>query len=920
MSKVTNSKASNLNAPAQHKTGFYSLLNWTRIIPNMKKGLLLLFLLLGASLQATHNRAGEITYRWINGLTYEVTITTYTRACQLCADRCELSISWGDGSGDTLPRANGPSIVCATARDGEIIDPLNQIRKNIYIGTHTYDAPGIYTIVMEDRNRNAGISNILNSDQVPFFIETELFISPSLGTNSSPIFTNPPVERGCVGKRFEHNGGVFDPDGDSLAYRLVLSKAQNGDPIQTIYDPQYVQDSVKIDPYTGLLYWDLPRNVGQFNFAFEVTEYRKNSAGRWVRIGYVTRDMQVDIEDCGNNPPVVNPVGPFCVEAGTSINFSVTATDVDGDDLILEAFGGPFAVATPTATFPEVNGPEPLTGFFNWNTRCFHVRKQPYLVSFKATDQPPDPNDIALSDIYTTEITVIAPAPKNPTAQAEGFNIRLDWDRSICGNAEGYLIYRREASYGFVPGICETGVPDYTGYSFLDSLGAITEISYLDTSNIEIGKEYCYMVVAYFPDEAQSYASEEFCASLPLNLPLITKVDVESTDVNTGVIGIEWIEAPEFDSTLYPPPYRLELWGASENAAVFSQLSTVNNLDAGSFSHQSLNTQNEAYRYRLDVYAGPNLDFVGSGPLASSVFNTPNSGDRSVNLNFDFDTPWQNQRFVIYRESPTGSGNFDSIGESFVPSYTDTGLVNGENYCYYAESIGRYTASDSLPMPLVNRSQVACALARDTTAPCVPQFAMTNVCPDTIYFTWRLGQGPDCRNDVSRINIYFRTGENGFGSTPFLSIPATGDSTIQFVNDGSIFGCYAITAVDDADQDPGGVANESAFSEELCIESCFAIRFPNVFSPNGDGVNEAFLPIEIEQVATLEIEIYSRWGNLIYQTNDLDDFATNGWDGTVQASGGLAPDGVYYYICRYTAESIGPASQQTASGFVHLFR
>lgn len=886
----------------------------------MKKGLLLFFLFISISLTATHNRAGEITYRWINGLTYEVTITTYTRACQLCADRCELTLQWGDGSADTIPRSNGPSIVCANARDGEIIDPLNQIRKNTYVGIHTYDAPGIYTIVMEDRNRNAGISNILNSDQVPFYIETELFISPSLGANSSPVFTNAPVERGCVGKRFEHNGGAFDPDGDSLAYRLVFSRAQNGDPIQTIYDPQYVQDSVKIDPYTGLLYWDVPLNVGQYNFAFEVLEYRKNNQGRYVRIGYVTRDLQVDIEDCGNNPPEVNPIGPFCVEAGTPLNFNVTATDIDGDDLTLEAFGGPFAVQTPRATFPEVNGPEPLTGFFNWNTRCFHVRKQPYQVSFKATDMPPDPNDISLSDIYTTEILVIAPAPKNPSAQAEGFDLRLNWDRSICGEAEGYLLYRREAEYGFIPGACETGVPAYTGYSFLDSLPNVNSLTYLDSNNIQIGKQYCYMVVAYFDDEALSYASEEFCASLPLNLPMFTKVDVEDTDPLAGQIAIEWIEAPEFDSILYPPPYRLELWGKSENEASYSQLSTAPNLDAGSFSHIGLNTTDFQYQYRLDVYAGPSLDFVGATPIASSVYNDALGSDRSVDLSFDFETPWQNQRFVIYRENPTGSGLFDSIGESFSPAYTDTGLVNGEEYCYYAESFGRYSASDSLPAPLVNRSQVNCAVARDTTAPCIPQFALSNVCPDTIYFSWKLGQAANCSDDVRRINIYFRTGEDPFGSTPFLSIPTRGDSTIRIVSDGSIFGCYAITAVDDADQDPGGVANESALSEELCIESCFAIRFPNIFTPNGDAFNERFLPIEIEQVAALEISIYSRWGNKVFGSNNLEDFSQNGWDGTVQSTGGLAPDGVYYYVCRFTAESIGPAAEQSTSGFVHLVR
>jgi gliding motility-associated-like protein len=886
----------------------------------MRKIATLLFGICFFALQATHNRAGEITYRWLNGFTYEVTITTYTRACELCADRCELTINWGDGNSDVLLRNNGNNVRCLNGNDGVIIDQVNRIRKNTYTGSHTYPAAGSYIIFMEDRNRNAGISNIINSDQVPFYIATELFISPSLGANSSPILTNPPVERGCKDKRFEHNPGAYDPDGDSLAYRLTFSRSENGDPIQSIYDPQYVQDSVKIDPTTGLFYWDVPKNVGQFNFAFEVVEYRKNAQGRYVRIGYVTRDLQIDIEDCPNNPPEVLPLGPFCVEAGTNLNFPVQADDVDNDIVELTAFGGPFII-TPAATFTGAFGLPIVTGFFNWATTCDLVRKQPYQVTFKAEDAPAF-NDIPLVDLYTTEITIIAPAPKNPSAGPEGRAIRLNWDPSICNQAEGYLIYRREGSYGFVPSVCETGVPAYTGYEFIDSLSnGVTFSSYLDSSNVETGKLYCYMVVAYFADEAESYASEEFCAALPLNLPLLTKVDVTNTSTSVGEIDIEWIAPPEFDSIVFPPPYEYELKRSSLNNSKDQVLiSTQSGLGDGQFNDQGLNTLDSSYLYVVDLYSGVNRDFVGSASDASSVFLKANGIDRGMQLDFEYDTPWQNDRFVIYRENPTGSGNFDSIAEAFSPSYTDTGLVNGESYCYYAQSVGRYTASDSLPKPLLNRSQIACNVARDTIAPCTPQFGLRNVCPDTIYFSWRLQDLNNCSNDVARINIYFRTGNGGFGNTPFLSIPATGDSTIKFVSDSPIFGCYAITAVDDAGNDPGGVSNQSPLSEEICIQSCFTIGFPNVFSPNGDGINDLFLPTKIDQVKDLEIQVYNRWGTLVYEAKSVEEFLSPGWTGDSQQLNAPAPEGVYYYVCSYRPESLGNTSEQVATGFVHLFR
>ena len=71
----------------------------------MKKLLNILLILVSTTLFATHNRAGEITYRHLGGFTYEVTITTYTKiGSGVAADRDELEIMWGDGTSEILPR------------------------------------------------------------------------------------------------------------------------------------------------------------------------------------------------------------------------------------------------------------------------------------------------------------------------------------------------------------------------------------------------------------------------------------------------------------------------------------------------------------------------------------------------------------------------------------------------------------------------------------------------------------------------------------------------------------------------------------------------------------------------------------------------------------------------------------------------
>lgn len=64
---------------------------------SLHKILLSIFTLLYAvSVFATHNRAGEITYKHISGFTYEFTISTYTKlsGASIDADRQRLGISW----------------------------------------------------------------------------------------------------------------------------------------------------------------------------------------------------------------------------------------------------------------------------------------------------------------------------------------------------------------------------------------------------------------------------------------------------------------------------------------------------------------------------------------------------------------------------------------------------------------------------------------------------------------------------------------------------------------------------------------------------------------------------------------------------------------------------------------------------------
>ena len=85
----------------------------------------------------------------------------------------------------------------------------------------------------------------------------------------------------------------------------------------------------------------------------------------------------------------------------------------------------------------------------------------------------------------------------------------------------------------------------------------------------------------------------------------------------------------------------------------------------------------------------------------------------------------------------------------------------------------------------------------------------------------------------------------------------------------------------------------SAMQTINVLEEYFSYS-PNAFSPNGDGVNDVFAPILTDiDYETYEINIFNRWGDIVFQTNNYDE----SWDGTFK--GDNLPQAVYTYKITY---------------------
>lgn len=738
----------------------------------MRKLFFVAFLvLLALPVWATHQRAAEITYEWKGGNAYEFTLTCYTYTPSPAGvQRDSLLVLWGDGFGDYVPR-----VVYQELGD--------EYTLNVYRMIHNYSSSGSYVISMEDPDRNYGVVNVPNSVSVPMYIETELVINPFLGYNNSVQLLNAPVDRGCVGKPYYHNPSAYDPDGDSLSYRLVPCKGVNGEDIPGYTYPQ-ASSQFDIDPVTGVLQWENPMLQGEYNVAILVEEWRHG-----VKIGSVIRDMQILISACNNNLPLINAISDTCVVAGSTIDFVVTGLDPDGDQVTLEASGAPFqlphspAVMTPPSDF----GLNPAFEF-TWHTECSHIHKMPYQVVIHAKDNS---FPIPLTNVRSINISVIGPAVEHlqvDYSPRSSSHAALSWSSyAYCSHASGLRVYRRTGSTPYEPDYCETGVR--AGYQMIAELPA-NATSFLDDNGgvgFNQGVDYCYRVVAVFPDGAESRPSNEAGISVPNNQPLMTMVSNEASQLMAGTVQVGWTRPFEIDPQ-FAAPYTYRLIRNLDGV----ETSLYSGTDTTFLDTEVVLAEVQSLSYKVEMKDAHQL-MMGTSSAAGAVMLTGTGGDRTASLSWTEAVPWVIDSTEVFKKIDSV---FVKMASTSAMEYTDVHVVNDVTYYYYVRTFGHYTL-EGLPRPLVNYSAIV-------------EVKPTEVTPD-----------PEPDQPVYEL--------------------------------------------------------------------------PNVFTPNGDGFNDVFVPKDItpELINQVEMHIFNRWGRFVYHTNDI--FIN--WDGRASGSGQPCSPGTYFYVC-----------------------
>lgn len=75
---------------------------------------------------------------------------------------------------------------------------------------------------------------------------------------------------------------------------------------------------------------------------------------------------------------------------------------------------------------------------------------------------------------------------------------------------------------------------------------------------------------------------------------------------------------------------------------------------------------------------------------------------------------------------------------------------------------------------------------------------------------------------------------------------------------------------------------------------------PEAFSPNGDDINDKFEIKGISKYKTVEITIFNRWGNVVYQSKNYGEGQGKDgfWNGAAKSGGGPFPSGTYFYVLK----------------------
>lgn len=880
------------------KTKPYNVLQWPKIL------VCIVFIGLAKTSVASHLMGSDITYRCISNLKYEVTLKIYR-------DCVGSTLSSTQNIRATCSNSNWFKLYSGTRISVKDITGLGQacvgIKSRCANGSYAYGIEEhIYKITVDltvatgcaneftfswgSSARNIAITT--GASNKYFYTEATVFTDLSQ-CNSSPVFSTPASALVCVNNDYTFNNGAIDTiDKDILSYSLVqpLSAENTSIPYNSQYSAytpltflgfpdatQPLPGGFHLDSVTGNLNFR-PTLLNQVTvLVLQVTEKRLINGTMRV-VGITRRDIQINVINCnGNSPPVIEGES-IVVCAGNTACIKIKTSDANTNDRTTLTWNA----GIPGANFISSGGTiKNDTAQLCWTPTESDVRPNPYSFTVTAKD-----NGCPLSGQSVKAITIRV--DNNPQTS---FTIN---NPTQCLQNNSFTFTNTSNKTTFI-----TKWHLGNGQT-LDSIDA-KNVTYNDTGNYKVK-----LVLNSLYGCADSL--EKLIRVNPSPIPTFTGLKNDYCQNQGADILIPETSGGIFTGknivgTQYKP---LKLGADTINYTV-SKFGCIGDSNYYTWVHPIpqaafvINDTQQCFDNQLFIIK--NTSQVSSGNIVSNWLFADGETTDSFDIKAkQFAVPGNYWVQLIAKSANNCADT--AIANVVVHPMPDAGFPPllpfycQSNYEYNLQPI--QTGGSFIGKNIQNNLFVPTISGPDsiiysiTANGCMAQsIRYTNVLPRPV-----LNLGNDrviCLADPFTLNVNFPN------STYLWHDGSTSHSFLVKEP-----GTYSVTLYNTCD----------TLWDEVTLSDCFYNIVPNVFTPNGDGINDIFIPY-LENALRVHLVIFDRWGEKLFETYELG----KGWDGNFKDK--PLPDGVYMWqmeVDYNDTEKIGAYKTFITKGNLSLMR
>lgn len=869
-------------------------------ISPFKWALLLVFALAFSRSFATHIVGGEIYYTLLNNnWDYEITLKVYRD--------CGPNNTQGTGFDDPasvgifnsfggliynlqmdLWSAEVDLVPVVLENPCFVLPPNLCVERVVY--TQTVNLPPIaggYDIVYQRCCRNPSITNLDFPEDTGATFTTQIPDADTYGENSCPQYTNFPPVALCQNAEFIFDHSATDEDGDSLVYTMCdpLLGADDINPMPSPPEPPPFQTvnwangfsatypitsnpAFAIDPVTGIL-TGTATQVGQYVVGICVSEYRNGQL-----LSVTNRDFQFNVTVC--DPNIVASIPDqtnFC--DGLSVEFSnnsINATFFYWDFGVEELDNDTSIEVSPEYNFPD-------SGIFTI-----------MLVA--------NPGWPCADTAYTTyEVLPVI----NPEITLDGFvciNDNIYYNFTSDGSTSAFATYSWDFGPGAVPQFSSD--PNPQNIVLNDEVNDVTVSLTIadngceetDTQDINNPPEpvavivpqegFCDGYTYQFENASENAVNYFWDFGTPFGADYSLEPNPEYTFSDTGHYSVMLAVSADYtcpDTTWM----EFEIYGLLQPSFEpgNSQCFEGNSFD---FEAQGATTNNAEFLWEFSPEASistssqqnpQNVSYDSSDHFGVTLTITENGCTESYT-----DSVW----VVANPEIGFEIDNYEGCPDLYV-LFNDTSWAETQLFYNWEFGDGTSSTSDDPVHPYTQPGFYDVTLTIYTVTGCIDELTLTN--PNAVHVY--VAPIADFLVSPSTVNILdpvVNIIDESTGSVSCLYFMGDGGSSDEcnFTYSFSEGGRIEVTQY---------VLNEFGCADHMTqyvnVEG-FLLYAPNAFTPNGDGINDFWLPSVIGSTQ-YDLEIYNRWGEVIFATENPD----TPWIGNVHGRDHFAEDGVYLF-------------------------